>query len=170
MPEIKRHPGKDERGYFANGNRLAVGAKGGGNPINRRRGELNRALAEAITPEDITAVIKAMIDAAVEDRDAVAAKIVLDRGLGRLEAELKIKRADADEAEVERRLAQRMRVFAMALNRSSPTSRRYRHGSPSASGRAGRYSKRQPTMMDEQTKLACQIDPALTMTYSASPP
>ena len=109
-------PGKDERGHYTKGNKAAVGAKGGGNPLHRRRGELNRALAEAITPEDITNVIKAMVAAAVEDHDAVAAKIVLDRGLGRLEAELKIKRGDADEVEVERRLGQRMRVFALALS------------------------------------------------------
>jgi hypothetical protein len=69
--------GRDGRGRFAKGN------KGGpGNPYAGRVAELRAALFEAVTPEDIRAIIAVLVTQA-KSGDLHAAREVLDRCLGR---------------------------------------------------------------------------------------
>ena len=77
--------GRDTAGRFA------PGWKGGpGNPYARRVGELRRALLDAVTAEDLAAVIKALVVKA-KDGDVQAARLVLSYAVGpppELDAEL----------------------------------------------------------------------------------
>lgn len=68
--------GRDGKGQFAAGN------KGGpGNPQLKRQFEFKRAMLNAITPEDLTGIIRSMV-AAAQRGDVQAAKLILDRLLG----------------------------------------------------------------------------------------
>lgn len=64
-------------GRFARGNKLA---KGGDHSPGRK---YRRAFQAAITPEDIQKVARSMFDAAVNDKDTAAAKMVLEYTLGK---------------------------------------------------------------------------------------
>ena len=72
---------RDSRGRFAIGN-----PGGPGHPGIRRQAELMRAVREAIEPEDIRAVLRAPVEAALGG-DVNAAKLLLARCLGREPAE-----------------------------------------------------------------------------------
>lgn len=64
-------------GRFAPGN-----AGGPGNPYGQRVAELRAALLDAVTPDDLTAIIRRLVEAA-KAGDVAAAKLVLDRLFGR---------------------------------------------------------------------------------------
>lgn len=69
--------GRDRTGRFAPGNRA-----GRGNPFAKRIAELHTALLDAVEPRMVEAIAKRMVKSALEG-DIAAAKIVLDRTLGR---------------------------------------------------------------------------------------
>ena len=82
-------------GTFAKGN-----SGGPGNPHAARIAKLRAALIEAVTPEDITAIVKRLISEA-RDGDLTAVKIVFERTLGKpLEADI-LERIEAIEAQIE---------------------------------------------------------------------
>jgi hypothetical protein len=69
--------GRDGRGRFAQGNR-----HGRGNPLARRVARLRAALLRTVQPDDIEAVVRALIDRA-RSGDVAAARELLDRCLGK---------------------------------------------------------------------------------------
>src|SRR5688572_13084234 len=69
---------RDGRGRFATGNKCARG-----NPLNNRTAEWRAALTAEVTVADIRRVIRAMLRAACAG-DVAAAKVVLERTLGRV--------------------------------------------------------------------------------------
>ena len=69
--------GRDHFGKFLPGN-----GGGPGNPHARRAGKLRTALLKAVTEKDIRAVAKALV-AAAKSGDIPAAKLLLDRVLGK---------------------------------------------------------------------------------------
>ncbi len=69
--------GRNERGRFTAGNRFGVG-----NPYAKRTGELRAALLDSVTPEDMRAVARKLVELA-RGGDTVAARLLLDRVLGR---------------------------------------------------------------------------------------
>lgn len=74
---------RDASGKFAQGN-----PGGPGNPHAKRVGELRTALLDAVTPEDMRAVVKALVEAA-RGGDVAAARVLFERTLGRpVEADL----------------------------------------------------------------------------------
>jgi hypothetical protein len=73
---VQNIPERNARGRFVKGN-----CGGPGNPNARRVGQWKRALTMAITPADIRAVVKKMIERALKG-DVSAAKLILDRALG----------------------------------------------------------------------------------------
>jgi hypothetical protein len=68
--------GKDANGRFAKGNKL-----GKGNPLGKRVQELRVALVEAVSIEDLTAVVARLIREALAG-DIQAIRCLLDRLLG----------------------------------------------------------------------------------------
>jgi len=72
--------GRDARGRFAQGNRIARG-----NPLARRVARLRAALLRAIEPEDIEAAVRALALRA-QTGDPAAVRELLDRALGKPEA------------------------------------------------------------------------------------
>jgi hypothetical protein len=70
--------GRAAGGKFAPGNKAARG-----NPNNVRAQKLRNAAVRAVTRGDVTAILKKMIDLA-KAGDAVAAKLILDRALGKV--------------------------------------------------------------------------------------
>jgi hypothetical protein len=79
-PSSTEDNGRDSSGRFTNGNTLARG-----NPLAKHVGRLRAALLDAVTDEDMKAVIRAMLEKA-KGGNVAAAKIVLDRCLGSSEA------------------------------------------------------------------------------------
>lgn len=69
--------GRDEFGRFVKGNRI-----GKGNPFAKKVARLRAALLGAITPADVRAIIKKLINQA-RTGDLAAAKEVFDRAVGR---------------------------------------------------------------------------------------
>ena len=69
--------GRQTNGRFASGNRA-----GRGNPFARRSAVLHQALLDAVEPRMVEAIAKRLVKAALEG-DVAAAKVVLDRTLGR---------------------------------------------------------------------------------------
>ncbi len=69
--------------------RFVAGNPGGpGNPYAARVAELRSALLEAVTPGDLAAIVRSLVQAA-RSGDVAAAKIVFERTLGRpLEADI----------------------------------------------------------------------------------
>ena len=87
--------GRDGRGRFAPGNKC-----GRGNPLAKRVGRLRSAMIEAVTDDDMRAIIVKLVELA-KDGDVTAAREVLDRCLGKpIEADL-IERIEELEAAVE---------------------------------------------------------------------
>ncbi len=72
--------GRDGHGRFAKGNRISRG-----NPLARRVARLRAALVRAVTPEDIAAVVAALVEKA-RSGDVAAARELLDRTLGKPDA------------------------------------------------------------------------------------
>ncbi len=72
--------GRDGHGRFAKGNRISRG-----NPLARRVARLRAALVRAVTPEDIAAVVEALVKKA-RSGDVAAARELLDRTLGKPDA------------------------------------------------------------------------------------
>lgn len=70
-------PGRDAKGYFIKGNKLAKG-----NTALKHVHELRKALYAAVKPKDISEVIKMLVGKA-KAGDVVAAKELLDRMLGK---------------------------------------------------------------------------------------
>ena len=70
--------GRDAQGRFVCGNR-----GGPGNPFAKRTAELRSAMLDALTPDAVRRVVLRMIDSAL-DGDVAAAKIVLERAVGRV--------------------------------------------------------------------------------------
>ncbi|HOX40196.1 MAG TPA: hypothetical protein PL033_19610 [Candidatus Brocadiia bacterium] len=68
---------RDSTGRFVRGN-----PGGPGNPMNRRVNELRVALLECVTPDDMQAVIHALVDAA-KAGDVAAIREFLDRTIGK---------------------------------------------------------------------------------------
>ena len=76
-PDSAGSSGRQMNGRFASGNRA-----GRGNPFARRSATLLQALLDAVEPRMVEAIAKRMVKAALEG-DVAAAKVVLDRTLGR---------------------------------------------------------------------------------------
>ena len=75
--------GRDNRGRFTNGN-----PGGPGNPYAQQVATLRRALVSAVTEEDITAIVAALVEKARRG-SVTAARALFDRVLGRpLEADI----------------------------------------------------------------------------------
>ncbi len=79
-PSTTGDNGRSPKGTFLPGNKAARG-----NPHARRVARLRSALLKAVTPADIRRIVKSLIEAAAAG-DTAAAKIVLDRTLGRPDA------------------------------------------------------------------------------------
>ena len=79
-------------GRFVAGNKCARG-----NPFARRVAELRQAVLDAVGPEDVKAVVAALLVLA-KAGDVPAAKLVLDRALGPCEAADVLARVEAVEA------------------------------------------------------------------------
>ncbi len=69
--------GRDGRGRFATGNRCAVG-----NPLARRVAQLRSMILEAVSEDDLRAVVLALIEKA-KNGDVMAARELLDRLVGK---------------------------------------------------------------------------------------
>lgn len=69
--------GRDGSGRFTKGN-----AGGPGNPFARRAAEIRSALYDAVTVEDVAAVVRALVEAA-KGGQGWAVRELLDRLLGR---------------------------------------------------------------------------------------
>lgn len=70
--------GRDAGGRFAQGNKA-----GRGNPHHRKVARLRAALLERVTPDDIAAVVAALV-AKAKGGDVAAIKLLLDRVFGRV--------------------------------------------------------------------------------------
>lgn len=68
---------RDNRGRFAEGN-----PGGPGNPLAKRTAEVKQAFLNAVTPDDVGDIARKLVEQA-KAGDTVAARIVLDRILGR---------------------------------------------------------------------------------------
>ena len=75
-PEQTTPAERDTKGRFTTGNRI-----GKGRPIGSKVDRLRRAMLSAVTPEDISEIIRVLVSLA-KSGDLTAAKIVLDRVLG----------------------------------------------------------------------------------------
>ena len=87
--------GRDGNGRFAPDNRFA-----NGNPHAKRIGQLRSVLIEAVTPEDVTAIARKMIEMATAG-DIQAIREVLLRVLGRPQEADLIERLEKIEETVE---------------------------------------------------------------------
>ena len=87
--------GRDGNGRFAPGNRFA-----NGNPHAKRIGQLRSALIEAVTPEDVTAIARKMIEMATAG-DIQAIREGFLRVLGRPQEADLIERLEKIEETVE---------------------------------------------------------------------
>lgn len=68
----------DTRGRFTAGNKA-----GRGNPHHRRVAELRAKMLERVTPDDIAAVVEALVNKA-KAGDTAATKLLFDRVFGRI--------------------------------------------------------------------------------------
>lgn len=83
--------GRDTRGRFAAGN-----AGGPGNPYAKKVAEFRRALVDAVTPEDLEAVAKALVRKA-KAGEIPAIRELLDRLLGKPVQTTAVALADTDQ-------------------------------------------------------------------------
>jgi hypothetical protein len=74
---------RDDRGRFSRGN-----PGGPGNPHTKRATELHAAVAETLTPTRLQMIIASMLKAVIDRQDVAAARLLLDRALGRPRPEL----------------------------------------------------------------------------------
>jgi hypothetical protein len=87
---------QDEQGRFIKGNKAAVG-----NPNAARVARLRTALLAAVSPDDISDIIKSLVRQA-KSGDVAAAKLLLDRCIGKDENENEIPQPP-DYSEVKRK-------------------------------------------------------------------
>lgn len=69
--------GRDASGRFARGNKAAKG-----NPMAARVAQIRVALIEALTTDDVRAIVRALISRAKKG-DVAAAREILDRAIGK---------------------------------------------------------------------------------------
>src|SRR6185437_5760462 len=98
-PEATAHPGHDRRGRFTLGNELGLG-----NPFARQVAILRQTLLDALTPEDLIAVMQALI-AKAKTGDVAATKLLLAYGLGKPAPTVDPDRLDVAEGELFRQEA-----------------------------------------------------------------
>lgn len=79
-PSTAETNGRDTKGRFGSGNKF-----GKGNPHAVRVAQLRTALLNAVSPEDLEAIIQALVQKARQG-DVYAAREVLDRTLGKADA------------------------------------------------------------------------------------
>lgn len=77
-PSPNGHDDRDDAGRFTAGNR-----GGPGNPHARRTAEFRSAFLDAVTPEDVAAVVRALVNLATRGNVA-AARELLERTCGRV--------------------------------------------------------------------------------------
>lgn len=82
--------GRDGRGRFATGNTASRG-----NPHAQAVGRLRAALLGAVTPDDLSEIVVALV-AKAKAGDVAAAREVLDRCLGKVPQAVAIKQADRE--------------------------------------------------------------------------
>jgi hypothetical protein len=87
-PSTNGTNGRDAGGRFAAGNR-----EGKGNPHARAVARLRAAMLDAVTDDDVSAIVKALV-AKAKAGDLRAAQEVLDRCLGRVQHELPLNTLD----------------------------------------------------------------------------
>jgi len=76
--------------------RFSPGWKGGpGNPFAAKAAQLRAALLETVTADDIKAVIIKLVDQA-KGGDVAAAKVLLDRTIGKVLQEVKVSQGDEE--------------------------------------------------------------------------
>lgn len=90
MSKAENH-GRDARGRFAKGN-----PGGPGNPHGRRCAELRAAVLDAVGPDDLGEVVAEVLSSAKQG-DLAAAKLLLERTLGKVPAVP----ADSGESQIE---------------------------------------------------------------------
>lgn len=78
VQDQKTNGNHDARGRFTAGNKA-----GRGNPHHRRVAELRAKMLERVTPDDIAAVVEALVNKA-KAGDTAATKLLLDRVFGRI--------------------------------------------------------------------------------------
>ena len=86
---------RDRNGRFTPGNKA-----GRGNPMASRVAKLRCAMLEAVTPEDMSAIIRKLVELA-RDGDVQAAKEVLSRTLGKPQEIDLVERLEALEGVIE---------------------------------------------------------------------
>jgi hypothetical protein len=79
-PSTTKSNGRDKHGRFIAGNRIAIG-----NPHAKRVAQLRSSLLKSVSRDDVKEIIRKMVELA-KDGDPHAAKLVLDRCLGKSEA------------------------------------------------------------------------------------
>lgn len=77
-PSMDGANGRDASGKFTAGNKA-----GHGNPRAKRTAQFRTAILEAVTPEDVQAIIHALVTKAKEG-DVIAAREVFDRTVGKV--------------------------------------------------------------------------------------
>ena len=77
-PSTNGTNGRDSAGRFTAGNGF-----GAGNPFARQSARIRSALMLSVTDDDVTAIVRAMIDRA-KSGDVNAARLVLERTIGRV--------------------------------------------------------------------------------------
>lgn len=84
MSDLAESPSLNGSNGRGEGGRFIQGWKGGnGNPHAKRVNELKAAVLEAVTPEDVKAVISKLVSLAKDEGDVAAAKVLLDRVFGK---------------------------------------------------------------------------------------
>ncbi|MBL8880211.1 MAG: hypothetical protein JNG88_13920 [Phycisphaerales bacterium] len=94
----------DGRGRFTAGNKA-----GKGNPHHRRVAELRAKMLERVTPDDVSAVVEALVNKA-KAGDTAAIKLLLDRVFGRIADHDAAAAEDRAERDALRRERERERV------------------------------------------------------------
>jgi hypothetical protein len=86
---------RDANGRFLTGHKIP----GPGNPLGRRIAQLRSALVEAVSEQDVREIIGKMV-ALAKSGDVLAARLILDRCLGKPEPVDIIERVEALEREL----------------------------------------------------------------------
>lgn len=73
---------RNDAGRFTKGN-----PGGPGNPRSRRSADLHAVVADTLTPDRIRIIVASLLKAVIERQDVSAARLLLDRALGRPRAE-----------------------------------------------------------------------------------
>lgn len=98
---------RSANGHFAKGN-----SGGPGNPLAKRTAHIKRVLLDAVTDDDLRAIVKSLIEQA-KGGNAKAAELILNRLVGKQTAEPLAGEADVELTETERveHLAERKAVL-----------------------------------------------------------